>query len=345
MARERSQLEKHVAANRRNTVLLLAYLVGIVVLLFGGLTGTWQGAATGLVIVVVYILATFPLSSEAILLACRARKADPSKLRERRLIELVDRLASAAGMPVPRVYVEPANGLNAFAVGVTPRRSAVCVTRGALDQFTEAELAGVIGHELGHIRDRDTLVKTVAFGVVGALGLIAAALAAFAVAVLAMPVEGKDDGEKLMGHALKIGTAMMLFALAALTFVFLLLARLGYFAISRNREYLADATSAELNGATNGLRSALMKLAEDPHVPTKRQKAMASLYLASPAESSFLGLLETHPPIAKRIERLEKLTGAPPVQTQPEAPPRADILQPPPLGSKRIASGPPRREH
>lgn len=299
-------VRRMIKTNQRNTILLLAYLVLVVVALFGGLTGTWQGALTGLAAVVVYILVTLPFSADAILLACRARKAGPADPRERRLLALTHDLAAKAGMEVPRVYVEPSANVNAFAVGISPRRSAICVTRAALDAFDEDELAGVVGHELAHIRNRDTLVKTVAFGVVGALGLMAAALAAFAIAVLAMPVEGEDDGEKLTAWAVKLGLAIALFMLAALTFAFLFLAKLGYFAISRNREYLADATSVELNGTAEGLKAALRKLAGLPAEPSRRETAMASLYMVSPARSSLLGLLETHPPVEKRIARLDE---------------------------------------
>jgi heat shock protein HtpX len=201
-------------------------------------------------------------------------------------------LAARAGVPKPAVYVTPAEQPNAFATGRSPDHSAVAVTSGITKLLTPEELRGVISHELGHVRNRDILTQSVASAMGAAITWIAYMLLWF----------GGDDNNSPLG------------AIAALALVILapISATLIQLAISRQREYSADATGAQISGNPEALASALLRLEEGAKaMPMQVNQATEPLYIVRPFRGGGIaGLFSTHPPIEERVRRLRQMRPA-----------------------------------
>jgi heat shock protein HtpX len=218
----------------------------------------------------------------------------------------VEGLAIAAGMPKPRVYVVPETAPNAFATGRNPEHSSIAVTQGLLDIMNRVELEGVIGHELSHVVDRDILVGTVVATLVGAAVLMSEF---FMRSWLWGGFRGRRGNDSNGG-----GLELVIFALG---FVLLVIAPIAgqiiKLAVSRNREYLADAQGALLTRYPPGLVAALKKIEAAPHAMHAANNATAHLWLDQPSRvpgegtSTMEKLFSTHPPIAERIRRLEEM--------------------------------------
>jgi heat shock protein HtpX len=211
------------------------------------------------------------------------------------LYRLVQRLAQRAGIPMPRVYIIPSDAPNAFATGRNPQHGAVAVTEGIMRMLDEDELAGVLAHELGHVRNRDTLIMTVAATLAGAITMLAhmaqwGALFGF----------GRRDDEDSGGGVLGLLFMAILAPIAA---------TLIQLAISRSREYFADSTGAAVAGSPSGLARALEKLHyASQRLPMEANPATAHLFIVNPlAGGSWVTLFSTHPPIEERIRRLRRL--------------------------------------
>jgi len=232
-------------------------------------------------------------------LALRAMRAHPvSEAQQPVLYRVVRELSTSARAPMPRLYVSPTAAPNAFATGRNPRNAAVCATEGILAMLDERELRGVLGHELAHVHNRDVLISSVAAGLASMLMM----LAHFAWLV---PLGRSDDDDG--GGAL--GALLLLVLGPAAAAVIRL-------AISRSREYQADAAGAALTGDPLGLASALRKLDAGtralPLPPEPRLQTAAALMIANPFRPEGLSrLFATHPPMAERIARLEELAGYP----------------------------------
>jgi Zn-dependent protease with chaperone function len=220
--------------------------------------------------------------------------ADPA---ERRLVNVVEEMAIAAGLPVPRLYLLPGEaGINAFAAGYTPGHSVMAVTRGALDRLTRDELQGVVAHELSHVLNADTRVDLRLMAAVGGLTV----LALLGRVVLRGTSSSRSRDSRGSGAALIVGLALLLAgAFGALC------GRLVRYAVARQREWLADASAVQFTRNPDGLAGALRKIAEEgsalrsPHAPEA-----AHIFFASAATGFFSSLLSTHPPIEERIRRL-----------------------------------------
>ena len=268
------------------TTLLLATLTGMLVVL-GQLIGGPSVALTFLVIGAVMNLAMFWFSDK---IALRMSRAKPlSETDAPRLHQMVRELCHSAGLPMPRLYVIPQEQPNAFATGRSPNHSAVAVTEGIMKHMSESELRGVIAHELAHIRNRDTLTQSVAATIGGAITWIAYML---------LWVGGDDDSPLgLVGSI-----AMVVLAPIA--------AGLVQMAISRQREFAADATGAQISKAPNALADALERLeAGAAAVPMQVNAAAEPLYIVKPFKAGGLaGLFSTHPPIAERVKRLRAMS-------------------------------------
>jgi heat shock protein HtpX len=214
------------------------------------------------------------------------------------LIYKVEEMSLAAGLPMPKVYVQDSRDINAFATGHKPEDSIICATTGALQQLNSQELEGVIGHEMSHIRNRDILVMTVTVGVVGAIALIAE------IALRMMFFTGgRSSGDRKGG-----GNAIVL--VIAIIFIILapIFSRLTYLAISRRREYLADADGAYLTRNPEGLAKALEKIKGDIPDDPKGSKTVAPLYIANPVKRALRdSVWSTHPPLDERIRRLRSM--------------------------------------
>jgi heat shock protein HtpX len=272
--------------------MLLAGLSALFVTV-GGLVGGAGGILVFLVVAVAFNFAMFWFSDRIALRMSRARPLEPGEARE--LVDDVEDISARARIPVPRLYLIPSQQPNAFATGRNPQHSAVAVTEGLLALMPRDQVRGVLAHELAHIRNRDVLVTTIA-------AMIGAAIAAIANFLQFQWLFGGDDDESPLGAIGSI-VAILVAPLAAMML---------QFAISRQREFLADATAAELLGEGRPLADALGTLERGVQaLPMPVNPATASLYIANPLSGGGVSsLFSTHPPIPVRIARLEALDAA-----------------------------------
>ena len=277
---------------RMRTWILLAGLSALFVAV-GGLVGGTSGIALFLIIAVGFNLAMFWFSDRLALRMSRARPLEPGEAPQ--LVADVEDLAQRARIPTPRLYLIPSEQPNAFATGRSPRHSAVAVTEGLLALMPRDQVRGVLAHELAHIRNRDVLVTTIA-------AMIGAAISAVANFLQFQWLFGGDDEESPLG----------LVGMLAAIIVAPIAAMLLQFAVSRQREFLADATAAALLGTGRPLADALGTLQRGVEVlPMAVNPAAASLYIVSPLSGSGMSaLFSTHPPLPVRIERLQALDAA-----------------------------------
>jgi heat shock protein HtpX len=213
-----------------------------------------------------------------------------------RVYQIMDRILPRMALPMPKIYVIPNDSPNAFATGRNPKHAAVAVTQGILNLLNDEELEGVLAHELGHVRNRDILTSSIAATLAGAITLLAQT------ARFASIFGGNRDSRGRMDGG---GLFMIILAPIAATLIQL--------AVSRSREYEADATGAHVTGNPYALASALQKLdAYSRRLPMQASPSTAHLFIVAPflGGASFANLFSTHPPMARRIERL---TGRPPM--------------------------------
>jgi heat shock protein HtpX len=277
--------------NFTKTTLLLGFLTGLF-LLGGYLLGGQQGALVALGLAAVFNFVSYFWSDKIVLSAYRARPV--SEADAPRLYATMQRLSQKAGIPMPRLYVVESPALNAFATGRNPQHAAVAATTGILQALSEEELEGVLGHELSHVLNRDILISSVAATLAGALTYLSR------FALFAGGGSRDDDGRR--------GSNPL-----GLLFVFLapVAALLIQLAISRSREYGADASGAHLLGNPRPLASALEKLeANSKRIPLETATpATAHLCIVNPLTGGAISsLFSTHPPIAERIRRLLSMT-------------------------------------
>ena len=280
--------------NTFKTALLLTALT-LFLLLMGQIFGGQRGMELALGLAVVMNFASYFFSDKIALAMYRAQPVTREQLP--RAYEVVERLTQKMGIPMPKIYVIPTDSPNAFATGRNPQHASVAVTEGILNLLNDEELEGVLAHELGHVRNRDILISSVAATLAGAITLLAR-MGYWA--SLFGGMGGRDDRDRGGGFA---GLLMLILAPIAATLIQL--------AVSRSREYQADATGAQLTGNPYALASALKKLdAYSKRIPMQASPSTAHLFIVAPLLSgvSFANLFSTHPPIAKRIERL---TGRP----------------------------------
>ena len=300
---------EQIASNKRKTVVLI---FGAIVLLgaVGYVLGLWYGNGLfGLVgavaLAVVLSLGSFFGGDRLVLASTRAREVTPQE--QPRLHNIVEGLSIAAGIPKPRVYVIPEQAPNAFATGRNPEHSSVAVTEGLLSTMNRVELEGVIGHELSHVVDRDILVGTVVATLVGAVVLISEF---FMRSWWWGGVRGRRGGDRGGG-----GLEAIIFAVGlALLVLAPIIGQIVRLAVSRQREFLADAQGALLTRYPPGLASALRKIGAASGIPMRSaNNATAHLWLNQPSriQGEGMGPLEklfsTHPPIEERIRRLEEM--------------------------------------
>jgi heat shock protein HtpX len=300
---------EQIAANRRKTILLI---VGAIVLLgaVGYVLGLWYGSGpAGLVgavaLALVLSLGSFFGGDRLVLASTRAREVTAQD--QPRLHNIVEGLSIAAGIPKPRVYVIPEQAPNAFATGRNPEHASIAVTEGLLSTMNRVELEGVIGHELAHVVDRDILVGTVVATLVGAVILISEF---FMRSWWWGGVRGRRGGDRGGGgiEAIIFAVGLVLLILAPI------IAQIVRLAVSRQREFLADAQGALLTRYPPGLASALRKIGAASGIPMRSaNNATAHLWLNQPSriQGEGMGPLEklfsTHPPIEERIRRLEEM--------------------------------------
>ncbi len=211
-------------------------------------------------------------------------------------INAVEGLCIAAQIPVPKIYVIPDDSINAFATGRDPKHASIAVTRGAIKKLTRVELEGVIAHELAHIKNYDIRVMTLAVILTGLIAIVSD------IFLRSMFFGGGSDDNK--------GNAQIIFLVAGIVLAILapLIAQLIQLAVSRKREYLADATGALLTRHPEGLASALRKIEKENLVTQNASPGTEQLYIAFPLKTGFWNnMFNTHPPITERIRRLEMM--------------------------------------
>lgn len=280
--------------NTFKTAFLLTALT-LLLMFFGRYFGGQNGMLLALAFAVVMNFVSYFYSDKIALAMYHAQPVTRQELP--RAYEIVERLTQKIGIPMPRIYVIPTESPNAFATGRNPKHASVAVTHGILGLLNDEELEGVLAHELGHVNNRDILISSVAATIAGAITMLAY-MGRFAMIFGGM---GGGDREDRGGGGLA-GLFMLIVAPIAASLIQL--------AVSRSREYQADATGAHFTGNPYALASALQKLdAYSRRVPMQASPSTAHLFIIQPLLGmNFGNLFSTHPPIAKRIERL---TGRP----------------------------------
>lgn len=281
--------------NRTKTLMLLAALTALL-LWMGQALGGRTGVAFAFVLAAAMNLGAYWFSDKIVLRMYRAQEVGPNEAPE--LYGMVHNLAMRANLPMPRVFVIPEDTPNAFATGRNPQRSAVAVTEGILRMLGRDELEGVIAHELGHIKNRDTLIMAVAATIAGALGHLAN-MAMWGAMFGGMR---SDDEEDSGGAGMLGGLLGMIIAPIAATLI--------QMAISRTREFVADEAAARMTQRPMALASALRKIeAWSQRVPMMgATPATAHLFIVNPLHGGGLvKLFSTHPPTAERVARLEAM--------------------------------------
>ena len=290
-----------IARNKRNTwFILLAFIafLGAVGLLAGWLMGSnWWVTAFILIFAAGYAAFQYFFADKEALALSGA--VEVSRTDAPRYFRLVENLCITTGTPMPRLFVVDDPAPNAFATGRKPEEAAITVTTGLFELMTDRELEGVLGHELGHIRNYDIRVSLLVFGLVVAVGILADML---------MRVAFYGGGRR--GGNSQSQVFFLLFGVVA-AIVAPLLAGAVQAGISRQREYLADATSAMTTRDPDGLASALTKLQESGRPLRRGNTSMAHLWIADPLKPNAIArLFATHPPLPERIERLRTMGGA-----------------------------------
>jgi heat shock protein HtpX len=293
------------AQNRWRTVLLIAaftILVAGVAFVFGDILGGSTGAGVAFIPLAILFSAGASLFSyfagDKLVLA-QSRATELPEGEEKVLRDVVETLALGLGIPTPKIYVIEDPAPNAFATGRDPKHASIAVTRGLLETMDRSELEGVIAHELSHVGNRDIRVMLLVTVLVGTVALLSDWL------LRSMWWGGRDrDRDRGSGGGLLLIVGIVLAILTPI------IATLIQLAVSRQREYLADASGALLTRYPPGLASALRKIAADKEPLEVANKATASLYIANPlkdAPAFFDHLFDTHPPIEERIKRLEAM--------------------------------------
>jgi len=288
--RDQFHFEARKMTNIAKTFILMAALTALF-MVAGRALGGKSGMTFALLLAVGMNFFAYWFSDKMALAMSRAREVTSTEMPE--LHALIASLAQRAGLPKPRVYIIPGQTPNAFATGRNPNHSAIAVTEGLLRLLGHDELEGVLAHELAHIRNRDIMISSIAAVMAGAISY----LASMAQWAMLFGGFGRDDEEDGMAGLLG-GLVMMLVAPVAATLI--------QMAISRSREYLADATGAGICGKPRSLASALQRLEEYNHrLPMNVNPATAQMYIVNPLTAgSVANLFSTHPPLRERIRRL-----------------------------------------
>jgi heat shock protein HtpX len=284
-------MRKQIAQNKRNTLLIIIVFVAFITLI-GGLFAWLYNNISALIITAIiagaYALIQYFMASKLALLGTGARETN--KTENPRYYKIVEKLAEDAKLPMPKIYVIDDPAPNAFATGRDPQHACVAVTTGLMEIMDDKELRAVLGHEMSHVKNYDIRVSMIVFGLASIVGLISD----IGLRMLFWSDREEEDNSP-------VGVVFALFTLILAPFV----ATMIQLAVSRQREYLADASSAAMT-STDDMINALRKL--DTHNRPMRQQNVAAeaLFIVGPLKKSVISkLFATHPPLEARIERLE----------------------------------------
>jgi heat shock protein HtpX len=276
--------------NQIRTTILLAVMTALI-LWIGQLFGGRQGMIIALLLAAGMNFFSYWYSDKIVLKMYRAQEASPQQAPE--LYEMVQTLSRNAGLPMPKLYIIPNDAPNAFATGRNPEHAVVAVTRGLLNIMDRDEVAGVLAHEMAHVKNRDILIGSIAATMAGAI-MVLASMARWS--ALFGGGGGRDDEGG--GGAIGLIAMSLLAPFAAMII---------QMAISRSREYLADATGAGFAGTPEGLARALDKLGRySKKIPMNANPSTAHMFIVNPLSGrSLMSLFSTHPPLEERIARLQ----------------------------------------
>lgn len=276
--------------NTLKTTFLLTTLT-LLLLFAGAAIGGRSGMIIALVMAAVMNFVSYFYSDKIALATYRAQPVTREQLP--RAYQVVERMTQRAGLPMPSIYVIPSDSPNAFATGRNPSHASIAVTHGILNLLNDDELEGVLAHELGHVRNRDILTSSIVATLAGAITLLAR------MGYWAALFGGFGGRDREEGGNIFVALLMMIVAPIAATLIQL--------AISRSREYEADATGAQMTGNPYALASALQKIEDySKRVPLAASPSTAHLFIIQPflSRETLAGLFSTHPPTAQRIQRL-----------------------------------------
>jgi heat shock protein HtpX len=277
--------------NQLKTAVLLAAMTALIIAI-GRVLGGYNGMIIAFLFAIVMNAGSYWFSDRIVLSMYHAQELSPQDAPQ--LYSIIQRLTTNAGLPMPRLYVVPEETPNAFATGRDPNHAAVAVTQGLMRVLDQGEVEGVIAHELAHVKNRDTLISTIAATLAGAITGIAQLLQF----QMFFGGYGRDDENR--GNPLAMIAVVLLAPIAA---------ALIQFAISRSREYQADATGARISGRPLDLANALLKLERAAHeVPMRVNPATSHMFIVNPLSGQSLQtLFSTHPSTADRVARLEAI--------------------------------------
>jgi heat shock protein HtpX len=284
-----------IAANKRNTVFIVAgfvIILGSISWFFGQATGNGSSAIWIIAFIFGYAIFQYYAASSIAIGLSGAKQIQKSD--NPRLWNIVENLSISQGMPMPKVYIINDPAPNAFASGRDPKHAIVASTTGLLEIMDDSELEGVMAHELAHVKNYDIRVSTIVFGLISAVGILADM--AIRMAFFSSHSRGKNSGQ--------LGIILVLLGVIG-WIIAALIGPLVSAAVSRQREYLADASGIEMTRFPDGLASALKKLGEYGQPMRRASPSMSHMYINDPVKPSMAqGAFSTHPPISKRIERL-----------------------------------------
>ncbi|MBI2630128.1 M48 family metallopeptidase [Candidatus Pacearchaeota archaeon] len=291
---DRISFHDQIKRNKIKSVLLIFIIFAVLIALSYVIGMIYSGyfffiLIIGIIFSLSYTLISYYSSDKIALASVRAKPADYNQYRQ--LHNIVEGLCLASGMPKPKVYIMPGEQINAFATGRNPQNSVICVTEGALKKLTKQELEGVIGHELSHIANYDIRFMTLTAVMVGMIAIVSELF------LRSLWFKGNDDNKKSGAILLLIGILLAILAP--------IVVQLVQFAISRKREYYADASAVKFTRSPTGLIQALKKIKRDSE-KLKVSGAVAPLFISSPFKR-LSNLTSTHPPLDERIRILERM--------------------------------------
>lgn len=303
--KEKVSFHDAISRNKWQSFFLMSFIM-IVLILVGAAIGLAMGPdyffiilIVSIIISILYIVIGYYNSDKIAIASVGAKKA--SQTHYRQYHNLVEGIALASGLPKPKLYVMESPQINAFASGRDPQHAVVCVTTGALEKLDKQELEGVLAHELSHIANYDIRFMTLTAVLVGMIAIVSEI---FLRSLFWGSISGGRRDRDGKDQIIMIVIAIALAILAPI------LVKLVQLAISRKREYSADATAVKFTRSPTGLKNALKKIKHE-HAPSKKQqkatKAMAPLFISDPFKRGIKGLFSTHPPIDKRIAILERM--------------------------------------
>jgi heat shock protein HtpX len=293
-----------IASNKRKTILLIAFFSAFVMGLAWVIDQAYGAGGSIVVIAAIYSIVSalggYYMGDKVALAVSGAKLADAEA--DKYVVRMVENLCISQGMPMPKVHIIQDDAINAFATGRDPQHASIAVTTGAIRKLENEELEGVLAHELSHVQNYDIRVMTIVIVLVGIISIMADL-------VFRMSFHGRrsSDSNRSGGNGafLIVGIVLMIFAPIA--------AQIIKLAVSRRREYLADASGALMTRFPEGLARALEKIGADALPMQRTDAATAHLFIANPFTGKmFAGLFSTHPPIAERVARLRTMgsTGA-----------------------------------